>query len=89
MLGGIRMKKFLVTALGMIFVLIVISYISSAISGTADPVDPVPDTGQTQSFTDTFGEDSDYSINPQSYTKLDSLGNILPDTATSWAMVRG
>ena len=29
---------------------------------------PLPDTGQTQSYTDTFGEDSDYTINPPSYT---------------------
>jgi hypothetical protein len=28
----------------------------------------LPDTGQTQSYTDTFGEDSDYTINPLSYT---------------------
>ena len=28
----------------------------------------LPDTGQTQSYTDTFGEDSDYTINPSSYT---------------------
>jgi hypothetical protein len=49
---------------------------------------PVPDTGQTQSYTDTFGEDSDYLINPPSYTKLDASGNDLPDTATSWTMVR-
>jgi hypothetical protein len=49
---------------------------------------PVPDTGQTQSYTDTFGEDSDYIINPQSYTKLDEHGNELPDSATSWSMVR-
>ncbi len=28
----------------------------------------LPDTGQTQSYTDTFGEDSDYPINPLSYT---------------------
>ena len=40
---------------------------------------PVPDTGQTQSYTDTFGEDSDYTINPPSYTKLDAQGNPLPD----------
>ena len=49
---------------------------------------PVPDTGQTQSYTDTFGEDSDYTINPPSYTKLDANGNELPDSATSWVMVR-
>jgi hypothetical protein len=28
----------------------------------------LPDTGQTGSYTDTFGEDSDYTINPPSYT---------------------
>lgn len=49
---------------------------------------PVPDTGQTQSYTDTFGEDSDYTINPPFYTKLDAQGNDLPDSATSWVMVR-
>jgi len=49
---------------------------------------PVPDTGQTQSYTNTFGEDSDYTINPPSYTKLDDQGNDLPDSATEWVMVR-
>ena len=49
---------------------------------------PVPDTGQIQSYTDTFGEDSDYTINPPSYTKLDAQGNDLPDSAASWVMVR-
>gem|GEM_PF-1069092 len=48
----------------------------------------IPDTNQTQSYTDTFGEDSDYTINPPSYTKLDADGNDLPDSATDWAMVR-
>ena len=28
----------------------------------------LPDTGQTASYTETYGEDSDYSINPPSYT---------------------
>jgi hypothetical protein len=41
---------------------------------------PVPDTGQTQSYTDTFGEDSDYTCNPHSYT---DLGNgIVRDNVT-------
>jgi hypothetical protein len=41
---------------------------------------PVPDTGQTQSYTNTFGEDSDYTINPHSYT---NLGNgIVRDNVT-------
>ena len=49
---------------------------------------PLPDTGQTQSYTFTFGEDSDYLINPPSYTKLDANGDDLPDSATEWVMVR-
>ena len=48
----------------------------------------LPDTGQTLSYTDTFGEDSDYLINPPSYTKLDAGGNDLPDSAAEWVMVR-
>jgi len=48
----------------------------------------IPDTGQTTSYTDTFGEDSDYLINPPSYIKMDAQANYLPDSATSWAMVR-
>ncbi|MFH0730221.1 MAG: DUF1566 domain-containing protein [Pseudomonadota bacterium] len=57
-------------------------------SGTSGAVQRIPDTGQTTSYTDTFGEDSDYAINPQSYTKLGASGNDLPDTAVDWAMVR-
>jgi|GEM_PF-2478803 len=54
------------------------------------PLSPggLPDTGQIESYTDTFGEDSDYTINPPSYTKLDAYGNDLPDSAASWVMVR-
>lgn len=48
----------------------------------------VPDTGQTQSYTATFGEDSDYTCNPHSYTKLDAEGNALPDAAASWSMIK-
>ena len=33
---------------------------------------PVPDTGQTGDYTATWGEDSDYTINPHSYTDLDN-----------------
>ena len=41
---------------------------------------PVPDTGQTQSYTNTFGEDADYTINQHSYT---DLGNgIVRDNIT-------
>jgi hypothetical protein len=52
---------------------------------------PVPDTGQTTSYTDTFGEDHDYTINPPSYTKLGQNGVVLPNTATyadGWLMTR-
>ncbi|MEE8483221.1 MAG: DUF1566 domain-containing protein [Nitrospinota bacterium] len=40
----------------------------------------VPDTGQTTSYTDTFGEDSDYSINPPSYT--DNGDGTITDNVT-------
>ncbi len=61
---------------------------------------PVPDTGQTKYYNNTveipypsagqpfYGQDGNYSINPMSYTKLDGNGNDLPDSATSWVMVR-
>ncbi|MBN2106604.1 MAG: DUF1566 domain-containing protein, partial [Deltaproteobacteria bacterium] len=49
---------------------------------------PVPDTGQTGSYTGTFGEDSDYSINTPSYTKLDDGCVELADGASDWVMVR-
>jgi len=48
----------------------------------------VPDTGQTLSYTNIFGEDSDYTITPPSYTKLDAQGNTLPESASSWSMVK-
>jgi|GEM_PF-6816485 len=48
----------------------------------------LPDTGQTLKTTETSGEDSDYTINPPSYTKLDEAGRPLPDNSISWAMVR-
>lgn len=35
-----------------------------------------------------YGQDATYQINQKSFTKLDSNGNDLPDSATSWAMVR-
>ena len=61
----------------------------------------VPDTGQTTCYDgagdvitcpspgqDFYGQDGNYTINPPSYTKLDSSGNSLADSASSWAMVR-
>ncbi|MFH0729814.1 MAG: DUF1566 domain-containing protein [Pseudomonadota bacterium] len=52
------------------------------------PTAEIPDTGQTTSYTDTVGEDADYTINPPAYTKLDASGNTLDDGATEWAMIR-
>jgi len=62
---------------------------------------PVPDTGQTKCYNNTneeipcpqpgepfYGQDAQYSVNPPSYTKLDANGNPLPDSTSSWAMVR-
>lgn len=66
-----------------IFTVLMVFSAAHAIAGQ-----PLPDTGQTQSYTDTYGEDSDYTINPPSYTKLDAQGNSLPDDATNWAMVK-
>ncbi len=40
----------------------------------------LPDTGQTQSYTDTFGEDSDYTINPPSYS--DNGNGTVTDNVT-------
>ncbi len=65
--------------------LFLIIFLTAAISLAGQPL---PDTGQTQSYTNIFGEDSDYLINPKSYTKIDEFGNLLPDDATSWFMVR-
>ena len=62
---------------------------------------PVPDTGQTKCYNtsggeipcpqpgeDLYGQDANYTINPPSYTKLDSTGDVLQDDATTWVMVR-
>jgi hypothetical protein len=48
----------------------------------------VPDTAQTGDFTSTFGEDSDYTHNTQSFTKLGPGGVELPDNAIDWVMVK-
>ncbi|MBW6519983.1 MAG: DUF1566 domain-containing protein [Desulfoarculaceae bacterium] len=42
----------------------------------------LPDTGQTHSYTDTFGEDSDYTINPPSYT--DNNNGTVSDNVTGF-----
>lgn len=60
-----------------------------------------PDTGQTQCYDHegnqiscpssgeyNYAQDAQYQGIARSYTKLDDQGGDLPDTATSWAMVR-
>ena len=61
---------------------------------------PVPDSGQTKCYNNTveipcpspgqpfYGQAANYDINLMSYTKLDSSGHTLPDTAASWSMVK-
>lgn len=60
----------------------------------------LPDTGQTKCYDNTqeipcpspgepfYGQDAQYASNPMSFIKLDSNGNPLPDSATSWEMVK-
>jgi surface antigen len=61
----------------------------------------VPDTGQTKCYDvagnvitcpspgqPLYGQDANYTINPPSYTKLDSSGKAMSDSATSWSMVK-
>ncbi|MBV5267931.1 MAG: hypothetical protein JZU67_05405, partial [Burkholderiaceae bacterium] len=85
------MKKKLVSA----FVLIIILLFNSSVLAA-----PVPDTGQTKCYDANveitcpssgqpfYGQDAQYTINPMSYTKLGGSGNVLPDSATSWVMVK-
>jgi len=79
-----------ILAAGFVFFLLGLGAGSVRHAAAAETVNgaPLPDTGQTQSYTSTFGEDSDYLINPPAYTKLDASGNDLPDSATEWVMVR-
>ncbi|ETR69319.1 MAG: RCC1 repeat- and reductase domain-containing protein [Candidatus Magnetoglobus multicellularis str. Araruama] len=60
----------------------------------------VPDTGQIRCYDNEneitcpdpnepfYGQDGNYNINSQSFTKLDSQGNDLPTSANEWTMVR-
>lgn len=49
----------------------------------------LPDTGQTTSYTTTFGEDNDYNINPQMFTN--NANGTITDEVTSlmWQQVDG
>ena len=77
-----------------IFFILNLFLLPLALAGT------LPDTGQTKCYDDTeeitcpepgepfYGQDAQYGPNLQSYTKLDTNGDDLPDSATEWVMVR-
>lgn len=89
---GKGMKKKSLTGVFLSFAMLLLA--AHAVSG------PVPDTGQTKCYDDSgeipcpsagqpfYGQDGNYAMNPPSYTKLDSDGNTLPDSAASWAMIK-
>jgi len=73
----------------------VIAILSKGFAGS------VPDTGQIICYDNEgkirdcptvelpfYGQDANYTINPPSFTKLDSKGSALPDSALSWVMIR-
>ena len=72
----------------------------AVVSSSTTSVGAVPATGQTACYDNTvpiicpssgqpfYGQDANYSINPMSYTKLDSSGTDLPNSVTSWSMVK-
>ena len=67
---------------------ILLSYFSFAQSITKT-INLLPDTGQTSSYTSTFGEDNDYSINVPFYTN-NSNGTITDNvTGLMWQQVDG
>ena len=87
-----------ITSCGLQGVLMMCAMLFFAVGAAAGPV---PDTGVTKCYDtagnvitcpspgqDYYGQDANYSINPMSYTKLDSKGNALSDSATSWSMVK-
>ena len=85
------MKKTLASACGFIILIL-----SNAIVWAT----PVLDTGVMKCYSDIgeitcpspgqpfYGQDAQYTINPPSYTKLDGSGNMLPDSAEAWSMVK-
>jgi len=82
----------------------IIVFIAVVLSAIGVFAGPMPDTGQTKCYDNMeeipceipcpqpgepfYGQDANYTTNPHSYTKLDANGNVLSDSATSWAMVR-
>lgn len=86
--------RFLITLIALAIYFLPANAISSAKAYN------LPDTGQTKCYDNEkeipcpgpgqpfYGQDAQYTSNPMSFTKLDSNGNPLPDSATSWEMVK-
>lgn len=70
----------------LILLLVCASSVAQSITKT---IQLLPDTGQTASYTNTFGEDHDYLINPPSYTNNNN-GTITDNvTGLMWQQVDG
>ncbi len=60
---------------------------SEPVTSTVQP--KLPDTGQVTSYTSTFGEDADYTINPPAYT-VNSNGMVTDQvTGLMWQQTDG
>ena len=69
-----------------IFILVTTFSFAQSVTKT---INFLPDTGQTTSYTTTFGEDNDYSINPPSFTN-NSNGTITDNvTGLMWQQADG
>ena len=62
-----------------LFALITLAFVSNAQNVTRTML-RLPDTGETTSYTTTFGEDNDYTINPPFF--IDDADGTVTDTVT-------
>jgi hypothetical protein len=88
-------KRKILSILQIISMIILSFYISQMVFAW-----PIPHSGQTKCYDndteipcpnpgeDFYGQDANYNINPQSFSKLDAQANELPYSATEWTMVR-
>ena len=92
-----KRKKEIITKVFLLMTFMVLTLVSPALLNAGT----LPDTGQTKCYDNTqeincpqpgdpfYGQDAQYTCNPQSYTKLDASGTPLPDDAPwPWAMVK-
>ena len=84
------MKIFKLSLIKSTILFLTIAILTTAANGNSKwSMLDLPDTGQTGNFTATFGEDSDYTINPPSYT--DNNDGTISDNITGlmWQQVDG